>query len=54
MENNIKKETVMIELGITNQNIFQSVESEKMRKYDLLANKLCQLINASLVRLFHM
>ncbi|XP_015189380.1 PREDICTED: uncharacterized protein LOC107073304 [Polistes dominula] len=36
----IKKEITLIEVGITSQENLQSVESEKMRKYDLLANEL--------------
>ena len=30
----------LIEVGITNQDILQTVETEKLRKYDLLANEL--------------
>ena len=42
-----KKEIVLIEVGITNQDILQNVESEKMRKYDLLAKELSLLYKCS-------
>ena len=35
-----KNEIMLIEVGITNQDLLNSVENEKMRKYDLLANEL--------------
>lgn len=35
-----RKEIILIEIGITNQDLLQTVENEKMRKYDLLANEL--------------
>jgi hypothetical protein len=38
----IKREITLIEVGITNQDSLITVETEKMRKYDLLANKLSQ------------
>ena len=31
---------MLIEIGITNQDLLQEVENEKKRKYDLLANEL--------------
>ena len=34
-----KREIILIEVGITNQDLLQTTESEKMRKYDLLANE---------------
>ena len=36
-------EIIIIEVGITNQDLLQTVEVEKKRKYDLLANKLSLL-----------
>ena len=33
----------LIEVGITNQDILQTVETEKLRKYDLLANELSMI-----------
>ncbi len=39
----IKNEIILVEIGITNQNALVTVETEKTRKYDLLANKLGQL-----------
>ena len=36
----IKNEIMLIEVGITNQDIINTVENEKRRKYDLLANEL--------------
>jgi len=38
-----RKEIILIEIGITNQDLLQTVENEKMRKYDLLANELGML-----------
>ena len=35
-----RKEIILIEIGITNQDLLQVVENEKKRKYDLLANEL--------------
>ena len=35
-----RREIVLIEVGITSQDRLQTVETEKTRKYDLLANKL--------------
>jgi hypothetical protein len=35
-----RKEILLIEVGITNQDLLNVVENEKMRKYDLLANEL--------------
>ena len=35
-----KNEIILIEVGITNQDLLQVVENEKMRKYDLIANEL--------------
>ena len=35
-----RKEIILIEIGITSQSSLTNVESEKMRKYDLLANEL--------------
>ena len=35
-----RKEVILIEIGITNQDLLTQVENEKMRKYDLLANEL--------------
>ena len=35
-----KREIILIDVGITNQDLLQTTESEKMRKYDLLANEL--------------
>ncbi|MGL5899744.1 MAG: hypothetical protein ACRCZW_08805 [Lactobacillaceae bacterium] len=35
-----KKEIIIVEIGITNQDRLSIVENEKLRKYDLLANEL--------------
>ena len=35
-----KGEITLIEVGITNQDLLQTVETEKHRKYDVLANEL--------------
>lgn len=35
-----KKEILIVEVGITNQDLLTIVENEKLRKYDLLANEL--------------
>ena len=35
-----RREIWLIEIVITNQDLLNNVENEKMRKYDLLANKL--------------
>jgi hypothetical protein len=35
-----RKEIILIEIGITSQDRLQTVETEKKRKYDVLANKL--------------
>lgn len=35
-----RKEILIVEVGITNQDILTIVENEKLRKYDLLANEL--------------
>src|ERR1700722_8471200 len=35
-----RNEIMLIEVGITNQDLLQSVELEKTRKYNLLANEL--------------
>ena len=35
----VKKEITIIEVGITSQECLQTVELEKRRKYDLLANE---------------
>src|SRR5262245_55802984 len=35
-----KNEILLVEVGITNLDLLQSVEVEKSRKYDLLANEL--------------
>jgi hypothetical protein len=35
-----RNEIMLIEVGVTNQDLLQSVELEKTRKYDLLANEL--------------
>ena len=43
IHNKLKNEITLIEIGITNQDLLVSVEMEKTRKYDLLANKLSQL-----------
>lgn len=41
-----KGEITLIEVGITNQDLLQTVETEKNRKYDLLANELALLYKA--------
>ena len=38
-----RKEIILIEVGITNQDLLQTVEVEKQRKYDILANELSLL-----------
>jgi len=38
-----RNEIILIEVGITNQDILNNVESEKNRKYDVLANELAQM-----------
>ena len=38
--NKKKKEIMIIKIGITNQDLLNTVENEKMRKYDLLANEI--------------
>ena len=38
-----RKHAVLIEVGITSQDQLQTVESEKLRKYDLLAGEIQQL-----------
>ena len=35
-----RREIILIEVGITSQDRLQTVETEKKRKYDILANKL--------------
>ncbi|KAF9760720.1 hypothetical protein NGRA_3045 [Nosema granulosis] len=35
-----RKEILIVEVGITNQDLLTVVENEKLRKYDLLANEL--------------
>ncbi len=35
-----RKEILIVEIGITNQDLLTVVENEKLRKYDLLANEL--------------
>ena len=45
-----KKEITIIEVGITNQDLLNIVENEKLRKYDLLANEL-GLINKCKTRI---
>ncbi|KAF9764103.1 hypothetical protein NGRA_0832 [Nosema granulosis] len=35
-----RKEILLVEVGITNQDLLTVVENEKLRKYDLLANEL--------------
>ena len=35
-----RREIILIEVGITNQDLLQTLEVEKTRKYDLLANEL--------------
>ncbi|TBT97536.1 hypothetical protein CWI36_2843p0020, partial [Hamiltosporidium magnivora] len=43
-----KKNTItLIEVGITSQDSLQIVETEKLRKYDLLANELGLIYNCS-------
>nr|XP_013180867.1 unnamed protein product [Papilio xuthus] len=37
------KEILIVEVGITSSDNLQQVESEKLRKYDILANELSQL-----------
>ena len=39
-------ETTLIEVGITNQDLLQTVETEKKRKYDLLASELTLIYRA--------
>ena len=41
-----KREITLIEVGVTNQDVLQTVESEKKRKYDLLANELALIHKA--------
>ncbi|KAF7683691.1 hypothetical protein TCON_1098 [Astathelohania contejeani] len=41
-----ENEIILVEVGITSQNNFQNVETEKKRKYDLLANELGLLYKA--------
>ena len=38
-----RKEIIFIKVGITNQDLLQTVETEKTRKYDVLANELSQI-----------
>ena len=38
-----KKEITLIEIGVTNQDLLQTVETEKTRKYDILANELSNM-----------
>ena len=38
--NKREKEILIIEIGVTSQDNLQQVESEKLRKYDVLANEL--------------
>ena len=38
-----RKEIILIEIGIANQDLLQTVEVEKQRKYDILANELSLL-----------
>jgi hypothetical protein len=38
-----RKEITLIEIGITSQNQLKTVETEKKRKYDILANNLGQM-----------
>ncbi|TBU17646.1 hypothetical protein CWI38_0275p0020 [Hamiltosporidium tvaerminnensis] len=40
VDTRIKTDIILIELGITSQYSLQIVETEKLRKYDLLANEL--------------
>ena len=40
MHDKKKKEIILIEVGITNQDQLQIVENEKRRKYDVLANEM--------------
>ena len=42
----IRKEIILIEVGITSQDNLQSVECEKLHKYDMLANELQQIHRA--------
>ena len=44
-----KREIILIEVGITNQDLLQTTESEKMRKYDLLANELGTLYKCKII-----
>jgi hypothetical protein len=37
------KEILVVEVGITSQENLQQVETEKLRKYDVLANELTQI-----------
>lgn len=41
-----KGEITLVEVGITNQDLLQTVETEKKRKYDLLANELALIYKA--------
>ena len=38
-----KKEITLIEIGVINQDFLQTVETEKTRKYDILANELSNM-----------
>ena len=38
-----KKEITLIEIGVTNQDLLQTIETEKIRKYDILANELSNM-----------
>jgi len=38
--NKKRRETILTEVGITGQDRLQTVETEKKRKYDILADKL--------------
>ncbi len=40
-----KREIILIEVGITSQNLLQVVENEKKRKYDILANEMGAMHN---------
>ncbi|TBU20463.1 reverse transcriptase [Hamiltosporidium tvaerminnensis] len=42
-----KNKITLIEVGITSQDSLQIVETEKLRKYDLLANELCLFYKCS-------
>nr|XP_013180906.1 unnamed protein product [Papilio xuthus] len=39
----IQKEIIIVEVGITSIDNLQQVETEKLRKYDLIANELSQI-----------